>query len=256
MEMAVRDSVTVSMAALTMGMRRRRLRVSWAVTSTWRGRTLLSAGSSKTSSNVSASGTFASSMPTPESAARRRRKAAHCIRRRTARHRFCCDSAARVPKSPTMQDGPPPGGKPPGGGKRPAVGLQIKLPCAGTDDVKVRYGEDLRQNRFFIRTKTPRAKETLVRLEAQLSTGVPAFRAAAVVIETSDTGMRLQLLAVDDAGRDLITALGGKPPPPLKIEPPRPTAPPPPVRPAITSLPGIKAPPPAEKPAPPPPVVP
>jgi molecular chaperone DnaK len=147
-----------------------------------------------------------------------------------------------------MQDGPPPGGKPPGGQKRPAVGLQIKLPCASPEDVKTRYGDDLRQNRFFIRTKTPRAKETLVRLEAQLSTGQPAFRAAAVVLETSDAGMRLQLLAVDEPGRTLITALGGKPPPSLKIEAPRPAAPPPPSRPAITSLPGIKPPPPADKP--------
>jgi molecular chaperone DnaK len=157
-----------------------------------------------------------------------------------------------------MQDGPPPGGKPPGGGKRPAVGLQIKLPCASPDDVKARYGEELRQNRFFIRTKTPRAKETLVRLEAQLSTGHPAFRAAAVVLETSDTGMRLQLLAIDDVGKELIVALGGKPPPPLKIEAPRPSAPPPPSRTAITSLPGIKPPPPADKPVPstPPPVAP
>jgi molecular chaperone DnaK len=149
-----------------------------------------------------------------------------------------------------MQDGPPPGGKPPGGRKRPAVGLQIKLPCASAEDVKARYGEELRQSRFFIRTKTPRAKETLVRLEAKLSTGHPAFRAAAVVLETSDAGMRLHLLAVDDAGKDLIAALGGKPPPSLKIEAPRPTAPPPPSRPAITSLPGIKPPPPAEKPLP------
>jgi molecular chaperone DnaK len=157
-----------------------------------------------------------------------------------------------------MQDGPPPGGKPPGGAKRPTVGLQIKLPCAGPDDVKARYGEDLRQNRFFIRTKTPRAKDTNVRLEAQLSTGAPAFRAAAVVIETTDTGMRLQLLAVDDACRDLILSLGGKPPVSLKAEPPRPATSAPPARTAITSLPGIKPPPPPDKPVatPPPPVAP
>ncbi|HEY2029780.1 MAG TPA: Hsp70 family protein [Myxococcales bacterium] len=121
-----------------------------------------------------------------------------------------------------MQDGPPPGGKPPGGGKRPAVGLQIKLPCASPDEVRARYGEELRQNRFFIRTKSARAKDTLVRLEAVLNTGQPAFRAAAVVIEPSDAGMRLQLLAVDEAGRALIAELGGKPPPPLKSEAPRP----------------------------------
>jgi hypothetical protein len=117
---------------------------------------------------------------------------------------------------------PPPPGSPSGkpgspGGKRSAIGLQIKLPCATLDDVKTRYGEDLRQNKFFIRTKTPRALETLVRLEAQLSNGAIAFKAAAVVVSVQDPpepGMRLQLLAVDDAGRQLITALGGKAPAP------------------------------------------
>ncbi|MGZ6143357.1 MAG: hypothetical protein ACXWLM_08460, partial [Myxococcales bacterium] len=102
-----------------------------------------------------------------------------------------------------MSDGPtgtPPGSKPASpGGKRPAVGLQIKLPCISLEEVKLRYGEDLRQGKFFIRTRSPRAKDTLVRLEAQLSTGAPAFRAAAVVTSIQDppeAGMRLQLLGV------------------------------------------------------------
>jgi len=146
-----------------------------------------------------------------------------------------------------------PGGKPPGAGKRPAIGLQIKLPCASLDEVKSRYGEDLKQNKFFIRTKSARPKDTLVRLEASLSTGSPAFRAAAVVVETSEAGMRLQLLAADEAGRDLISALGGKPPPALKVEVSRPPPPVPQSKPAITALPGIKAPPPADKPIVPPP---
>ena len=163
-----------------------------------------------------------------------------------------------------MSDGPPgtpPGNKP--GGKRPAIGLQIKLPCVSLEEVKLRYGEDLRQGKFFIRTKSPRAKDTLVRLEAQLSTGAPAFRAAAVVASVQDPpepGMRLQILGVDDAGRELIVALGGKPPPALKVDAAKPA----PAKPSITSLPGIKAPPPkpappaAQRPAviaPPPPVV-
>jgi molecular chaperone DnaK len=171
-----------------------------------------------------------------------------------------------------MPDGPtkPPGGPPstPGkpGAKRPAIGLQIKLPCASMADVKARYGEDLRRGKFFIRTKTPRATDTLVRLEAQLSSGTTAFRAAAVVARVvepvvggPEPGMALQLLAVDDAGRDLIVSLGGKPPSPLKAEPPRPAPPSTPSKPSISTLPGIKPPPAPERPVPsrpPPPVVP
>ncbi len=164
-----------------------------------------------------------------------------------------------------MVDGPgvPPGPpQPPGssagkpgspGGKRPAIGLQIKLPCATLDELKSRYGNDLRDNRFFIRTKAPRAVETLVRLEASLSTGAPAFRAAAVVSavqEPPEAGMRLQLLGVDEAGRDLILALGGKPPPPLKADPVKaaPTAAP--AKLSITTLPGITAAPPQSPPKP------
>ncbi|HUJ28709.1 MAG TPA: Hsp70 family protein [Myxococcales bacterium] len=137
-----------------------------------------------------------------------------------------------------------PGQKPPGGGKRPAIGLQIKLPCATVEEVKARYGEDLRDNKFFIRTKSARPKDTLVRLEALLNTGAPAFKAAAVVIETSESGMRLSLLGTDEAGRELISALGGKPPPPLKADVSRPQPALPRSKPAITEIPGIKPPPP------------
>jgi hypothetical protein len=100
-------------------------------------------------------------------------------------------------------------------GKRPAIGLQIKLACATMDEVKARHGEELRQSQFFIRTKSPRPKDTVVRLEAQLSDGSPAFRAAGIVIDV-EGGMRLQLVGADDAGRELVTALGGKPPAHLK----------------------------------------
>ena len=138
------------------------------------------------------------------------------------------------PGTPGSGDPPRGPGSPPRpaspGAKRPAIGLQLKLPCATIEDVKARYGEDLRSNRFFIRTKQPRAADTLVRLEAQLSSGAPCFRAAGVVVTVREAsalvapqpgqepGMGLQLLAVDEAGRDLILALGGKPPPPLKSE--------------------------------------
>ena len=128
-------------------------------------------------------------------------------------------------------DGPPASKPPPPGGKRPAIGLQLKLPCATLDEVKARYGEDLKAGRFFIRTKSARPKDTLVRLEAQLSDGTLCFKAAGVVVRVVEApspgsapqagvepGIGLQLLAVDDAGRDLITVLGGKPPPPLKVD--------------------------------------
>src|SRR3954471_20216478 len=107
---------------------------------------------------------------------------------------------------------PPPGPPgPPAGGKRPAIGLQIRLPCASLEDVKARYGDELRRGQFLIRTKTPRPKDTVVRLETHLSSGEPAFQAVAVVSELVETGMRLQLLAVDEAARALIADLGGNP---------------------------------------------
>ena len=121
--------------------------------------------------------------------------------------------------------------KPPPSGKRPAIGLQIRLPCSSLTEIQARYGDDLRQNRFFIRTKAPRPKETLVRLEAQFSDGTTAFRAAAVVARVhepegfTDPGMGLDLLGVDETARQLIAALGGKPPPALKAEAARPIVP-------------------------------
>src|SRR5258708_37199200 len=148
------------------------------------------------------------------------------------------------PGNPPSSPGQP--GSP--GGKRPAIGLQIKLPCATIDEVKARYGEPLRKGQFFIRTKTPRAKETLVRLGVRFSNGTPCFRAAAVVErvqDAPDAGMGLQLLAVDDAARRLIAALGGKQLPQLKTEAPKAAAPAPGKTPAIPAMPGISAPPPA-----------
>ena len=62
MQMAVRASVTVSMAALTRGMLRAILRDNWVVRSTSRGRTSEWDGTSMTSSNVSPSGIFSSNI--------------------------------------------------------------------------------------------------------------------------------------------------------------------------------------------------
>ena len=149
-----------------------------------------------------------------------------------------------------MPEGPgAPGGKPPGIGKRPALGLQIKLPCATLADVKARYGADLRQNRFSIRTKTARPKDTPVRLDAMLSSGAPAFRAAAVIVESGDV-LRLQLLAVDEVARDLIESLGGKAPPLLRLDPSRPpTGPVRPAAPQPSVAPAVPRPGPVGKPA-------
>src|SRR6266404_5529407 len=112
---------------------------------------------------------------------------------------------------------PPPGQ--PAGGKRPAIGLQIKLPCASLDDVKARYADELRQNQFFVRTRTPRPKDTLVRLEAHLASGDPGFRAAAIVCEVTDTGIRLQLLGVDATASAMTSERGGTRPQTIKTDP-------------------------------------
>src|SRR5205085_9370941 len=145
---------------------------------------------------------------------------------------------------PRMSESGPPGGPPTSppsgrpGGKRPAIGLQLKLPCATPDEVRARYGGDLKQSKFFIRTKQPRPVDTLVRLDALLSTGAPCFRADAIVMRVpeppnpqapvlprrGDPGMELKLLAVDEAGRELIVSLGGTPPQPLKADPAKATA--------------------------------
>ncbi len=169
-----------------------------------------------------------------------------------------------MPDGDGLPPAPPPGGVPPSppgrppapGGKRPAIGLQIKLPSTTLDEVKTRYGDDLRQGRFFIRTKTPRALDTLVRLEAQFSSGAHCFRAAAVVarvVEVGSTevgpqgpGMGLDLLAIDEAGRALILALGGKALPALKVDPPQPRPAIPAVKAPVTSMTGITAPPPRQ----------
>jgi molecular chaperone DnaK len=105
--------------------------------------------------------------------------------------------------------------------------------------VRARYGPQLKLNRLFVRTRQPRAKDTLIRLEASYNTGAPCFRAAAVVVlvieppasgqppaqGAPEPGMGLSLLAIDEPGRQIIETLGGKPPAALRETGSRPPPP-------------------------------
>ncbi len=114
--------------------------------------------------------------------------------------------------------------RPPGGAgsgkKRGALTLQLKLACATLDAVKARYPE-LRDRRFVLRTKQSWPIDTLVRLDARLSTGAPCFQAVAIVEKVTGGGaepatLMLGIVAMDDAGRELVAWMGGKPPKPLR----------------------------------------
>jgi molecular chaperone DnaK len=92
----------------------------------------------------------------------------------------------------------------------------VKLACATLDQVKAKFPE-LRDRRFVLRTRQSWALDTLVRLETRLSDGTPCFHATAVVERVDPAGpdaqaMTLALIAMDDAGRELVAWLGGKPP--------------------------------------------
>ncbi len=111
-----------------------------------------------------------------------------------------------------------PGTPPP---TRAALTLQLKLPCASLDAVRARYGPELAQARFTVRTPRPRSMGTLVRLTCTLSDGQPAFRAAAEVlraIEGSEGWMELKLLGMDEPGRALVESAGGPKLRALKLE--------------------------------------
>jgi len=119
------------------------------------------------------------------------------------------------------------------GGKRGAVALQLKLPCASLDDVKARYPE-LQRRLFPLRLKQPLPIDTMVRLEARLSTGAACFSALAIVERAVPKGnepavMTLAIIAMDEPGRELVAWMGGKPPKALRsvAEPPPAPAPPP-----------------------------
>ncbi len=118
--------------------------------------------------------------------------------------------------------GTPPGSGGPGspGRKRGAVALHVRLACASLDAVKSRYPE-LADRRFVLRSKQPLAIDTLVRLVTQLSVGTPCFQATAVVERITPAGpdvaaMTLAIIAMDEAGRELVAWMGGKPPRLLK----------------------------------------
>src|SRR5713226_9433563 len=131
--------------------------------------------------------------------------------------------------------------------KRSAVNIQIKLPCATLDAVKARYPE-LRERRFVFKARQPLALDTLVRLQASLSSGAPCFLAAAVVERVGGAGqdpaaITLALVAMDEAGRELVAWMGGKPPRPLKEQPAAPAATMPSAAPAAPAAPVAPTPP-------------
>src|SRR5712691_11388884 len=91
--------------------------------------------------------------------------------------------------------------------KRSAVNIQIKLPCATLDAVKARYPE-LRERRFVFKARQPLALDTM-----------------------------------DEAGRELVAWMGGKPPRPLKEQPAAPAATIPSAAPAAPAAPVAPTPP-------------
>jgi molecular chaperone DnaK len=106
-----------------------------------------------------------------------------------------------------------------GAPKPGGVAVALKLPCATLDEVKARHPE-LKSRSLFVSTSQPLAMDTVIRLKTQLSDGTACFRAAAVVERVqgpggppgSAPGMMLSLLRMDDAGRELVAWMGGKPP--------------------------------------------
>jgi molecular chaperone DnaK len=111
--------------------------------------------------------------------------------------------------------------RPGGPGRKRASVLQLELPCATLDEVRARHPE-LRSRRFLLRTGEPKPLDTVVRIDARLSDGTHCFSATSVVERLHpepDPGMTLQLLAADDAGRELVAWMGGPPPPLLKEAP-------------------------------------
>src|SRR3954465_6241547 len=111
--------------------------------------------------------------------------------------------------------------RPGGPGRKRASVLQLELPCATLDEVRARHPE-LRSRRFLLRTAEPKPLDTGVRIDARLSDGTHCFSVTSVVERVHpepDRGMSLQLLAADDAGRELVAWMGGSPPPLLKEAP-------------------------------------
>src|SRR6202012_927714 len=66
--------------------------------------------------------------------------------------------------------------------------VQLKLPCATLEAVRARYGPELAQARFTIRTAQPRPAGTLVRLTCILSDGAACFRAGGQVARGGEGG--------------------------------------------------------------------
>src|SRR5882762_8227192 len=130
--------------------------------------------------------------------------------------------------------------RPGGPGRKRASVLQLELPCATLDELRARHPE-LRSRRFQLRTGEPKPLDTVVRVDARLSDGTHCFSATSIVERVHpepDRGMTLQLLAADDAGREVVAWMGGSPPPLLKEAPG--AAPSPPETPrSATAQPGV-----------------
>lgn len=120
--------------------------------------------------------------------------------------------------------------------RKSAIGLQIRLPVSNRDEFVARYGPDLARARLFIRTRTPRPVETLVRFDLRLGSGESVLRGLATVREAvtpelspDQPGMGLRILALEPASHALLRELGLEMRvPQLRVPTPRPAPPPPP----------------------------
>src|SRR5512137_1831312 len=188
MAMAMRDSVTVSMAAETMGMLMVMLRVRRVAVSTDLGRMSDSAGSSSTSSNVSAS--FRSSrlsMRTDIAPPDAGQGEPGARADRPFRPAFRVAVPGSDPDNRRPMNGDP--GDRQGGDRKP-VGLLVRLAYATVADFRLRFAPNLTRTGVFIQTRQPRPVGTAVAFELRLSTGERVVRGEGVVrrVEDDDPG--------------------------------------------------------------------
>jgi molecular chaperone DnaK len=127
---------------------------------------------------------------------------------------------AERPKDPG--DEPGARGSAPAGPRR--VVVKLKLPCATLDEVRARHPE-LERGRFFFRNAQDRPAGTPVRVEALLRDGTPCFVALSTLekrVAGREGAAAMWLLAIsamDDAGRELVAWMRGRPPSQLEDAP-------------------------------------